>query len=466
MSGQFPRALASDTHAVARAEAMLKRVGRHLRRARESSFALDVAIVSGLALVLGLVRLRTPSFWVDEAFTAHAVRATLVNPIDQYHWLYYAMLKPWSLVAGTSELALRLPSVVAAMVACSFLVFLGRSFLDRRIAVVAGLFLATSPFLVKWSQQARSYSIVLAAGLLATLLLFRALDRRSPAAWALYGLAFSLVFILQPVSALVLVPAHLVPIARRGATLLPHVLVAPCVLVVLGFPWVFARSKQTPGQDWLPRPSPEVALNTLLDVSGVAGVGVALALLGLVVLSRTGRSDLVVWLGTWAFAPFVLALLISFVQPIYLDRYLITAAPAFALLAAIAVFGVGVRWGSLLACIAILATAVGLVRWYGYGENGWRGEGWRPAVETVLERRGEASAIVVVPWWASPAATYYGAAATSTSTDDSIWVLVWSEHGSHLPAAERRPLGFGDHRLVESVAFGRRVSAQLWKREP
>jgi mannosyltransferase len=441
-----------------------ERAVRSFGRARENSLLLDVAAVGGMAFVVGLVRLGTPSLWVDEAFTARAVRDTLVNPIDQYHWLYYAVLKPWSLVVGTSEWALRLPSVFAAILACGLLVMLGRRFLERRVALAGGLFLATSPFLVKWSQQARSYSFVLAAGIFATLLLLRALERQSREAWATYGLVFSLVFVLQPVSALVLVPAHLVPIARGRGTILPHGLVAPCVLVVLGVPWAFARAKQTPAQDWLPRPSPEVALNTLLDVSGVAGVGLVLAIVGLAVLRRTGRSDLGVWLGTWAFAPFVVALAISFVKPIYLDRYLITAAPAFALLAAIAVLGVGVRWGVLLACVAVAATAIGLVRWYWYGENGWRGEGWRPAVETVLARRAEADAIVVVPWWAKDAATYYGAPVASTSTDDAIWVLVWSDHGHNLPAAERRPLGFGDHRLVETLRFGRRVSAQLWRR--
>ena len=172
------------------------------------------------------------------------------------------------------------------------------------------------------------------------------------------------------------------------------------------------------------------------------------------------------WLGAWAFAPFMLALLGSFITPIYLDRYLITAAPAFALLAGIALVGVGLRVGVILGAAAVIATSIGLAQWYSTAERGnWRGEGWKQAVGTVLERRAESDAVIVVPWWANPAATYYGARVDATSTADSIWVLVWSENGHDLPKAERQPLGFGEHRLVESRQFGWRVSAQLWKRQ-
>jgi len=439
--------------------------GWSLARVRGNTLAVDVALVGGVAFVLGLIRLGAPSLWVDEAFTAQAVRDTLVNPLDQYHWLYYALLTPWTAIAGSSEFALRLPSVFAAMLACGLLVVVARRLFDRRIALVSGLFLATSPFLVMWSQQARAYSLVLAAGVLATLLLLVALEGGTRRAWLGYGLAFSLVFVLHPVSALALVPAHVVLAARRREKLLPHGLLAPCVIVVLGIPWAFARAKQTPVDNWLDRPSAEVALRTLLDISGAAGVGLLLAFVGVVVLRRTSRSDLALWLATWAFAPFALALVLSFLRPIYLDRYLITAAPAFALLAAVAVFGVGRRIAAVLVIAAVVATAVGLVRWYSTAEQGnWRGEGWRDAVATVDERRSEADAVLVVPWWANPAATYYGARVSSVSTADSIWVLTWSESGHALPVTERRPLGFGEHRLVERLDFGERVTAQLWQR--
>ena len=171
------------------------------------------------------------------------------------------------------------------------------------------------------------------------------------------------------------------------------------------------------------------------------------------------------FLGTWAFGPFAVAYVISFVKPIYLDRYLITAAPAFALLAAIAVFALGSRWGTILAAAAVVATAVGLVHGYTRGPAGWRGEGWRDAVATIEQRRGEADAVVVVPSWAEPAATYYGASVSSTSTADSIWVLNWSESGHDLPPSVRAPLGFGDLQLVEQLNFGWRVSAQLWRKK-
>jgi hypothetical protein len=163
----------------------------------------------------------------------------------------------------------------------------------------------------------------------------------------------------------------------------------------------------------------------------------------------------------------VLALLPSTVRPVFLDRYLILAAPAFALLAAVAVTGVGRRLGAVAGLAAVVATSIGLIAWYSTGDGGnWRGEDWRSAVGTVLERRGEADAIVVAPWSAQPAATYYGARVTDVSNADSVWVLTWSETGDELKPDDRRALGFGDHRLVERLPFGWRVTAQLWRREP
>jgi hypothetical protein len=216
---------------------------------------------------------------------------------------------------------------------------------------------------------------------------------------------------------------------------------------------------------WIPFPSAEYAGRSLLEVSGAAGVGLLLAGLGLWLLRSTGNGARAAWLATWAFAPFLVALVVSVARPIFLDRYLVVAAPAFALLAAVAVLGVSARWRFGLAGTAAAATAVGLVLWYESAEDGnWKGEDWRSAAATVLERSNEADAVLVVPWWAHDAAEYYGAPAADVSTADSIWVLHWSEDGPAIPAEVRGPLGFGDHELVESRQFGWRLSAQLWRR--
>ena len=157
-------------------------------RLRESALALDVALASGMALVAGMIRLGAPSLWVDESFTARAVDLRFGQLLDhQYHVLYYVLLKPWVAIAGSSEAALRFPSVLGTMLSCALLVLLAHKLFDRRVALVGGLFLALSPFLVKWSQQARGYTLIVAVALLASLLLVRALERESRSAWAIYG---------------------------------------------------------------------------------------------------------------------------------------------------------------------------------------------------------------------------------------------------------------------------------------
>src|SRR5262245_59885259 len=148
---------------------------RILARLRASSLALDILLVSAVALVLGLLRIGAPPLWVDETFTVGDLARPVTTYADGYYLLFYLVMKPWTLVAGTSEWALRFPSVVAAMVSSSLLVVLGRRLFDRWVALAAGLLLTTSPFVVRWSQQGRGYTMMIALVLVATLVLLRAL---------------------------------------------------------------------------------------------------------------------------------------------------------------------------------------------------------------------------------------------------------------------------------------------------
>ncbi len=93
----------------------------------------------------------------------------------------------------------------------------------------------------------------------------------------------------------------------------------------------------------------------------------------------------------------------------------------------------------------------------------WHGENWRDAVATVLARHGS-DPIVVAPWSSSPAATYYGAKPVSASTAGSIWVLAWSQEKQDMTPHERRAIGLAGHRRIETLDFGSRLSAQLWRR--
>jgi mannosyltransferase len=436
-------------------------------RLRAGTLAFDILIVSGVALVLGLIRLGAPAVWVDESFTVDDLEHQYSFYLEGYYWLFYTVEKPWTLVAGTSEWALRLPSVIAAMLSCALLVVLGRRLFDRRIALIAGLLLATSPFMVRWSQQARAYTMMVALVLVATLLLLRAVERGTRGAWALYGVAFAVVMVWHPVAGLLLVVPHAVLAYQRRGRFIPHGLLAVAIVMVFGVPWSAQLAMRSRGDNsvisWLQYPTPEVAGRALLDVSGATGAGVVLGAIGLLVLWRTGKGLMSVWLGIWALSPFVVALLASLAKPIFLDRYLIVAAPAFALLGGVALTGVGRRLRVALAVLVVVATAVGLGEWYSTGEGGnWRGEDWRGAVEAVQARTdGE---VVVVPWWAHPAAEYYGADVEDTSSADSVWVLVWSEDGHDLDPGVRRSLGFGQHELVEQKQFGWRVSLQEWRR--
>jgi mannosyltransferase len=139
-------------------------------------------LILGLFLLLGLClrgyRLDGQSLWADEGNSAAlAARSLATITRDAAHDihppLYYYCLHLWVRLWGNSEIALRSLSALAgtALVFATFL--LGRELFPRRVAYVAALLAAISPFQVYYSQEARMYVLVALWSVLAVLFCVR-----------------------------------------------------------------------------------------------------------------------------------------------------------------------------------------------------------------------------------------------------------------------------------------------------
>jgi mannosyltransferase len=92
----------------------------------------------------------------------------------------------WTAIFGTSEVALRLPSLIAAAAGVGLAIELGRQLFDPAIGLVTGLILVAIPQLSRYPQDARAYGFAFIFATLATLLLYRAPRRSSWTSWIGY----------------------------------------------------------------------------------------------------------------------------------------------------------------------------------------------------------------------------------------------------------------------------------------
>lgn len=117
-----------------------------------------------LAAVLRLI-LINQSLWLDEAIQVLAVENNgYLSLITQYSLgdfhppLYHLILKFWTGIFGISEVATRSLSVLVG-VATVFVIFLiGKEIKNEKFGLIAGLFLATAPLHIYYSQEARMYA--------------------------------------------------------------------------------------------------------------------------------------------------------------------------------------------------------------------------------------------------------------------------------------------------------------------
>ncbi|MFN8472950.1 MAG: glycosyltransferase family 39 protein [Anaerolineae bacterium] len=166
-----------------------------MTRLRHFRFSLSwiLVVLVFLAFVLRVARLDQYPLWSDEFITLDrtnlALRDLLARlPIDQVP-LYFVLVHAWSSVAGSTDFALRFPSVVWGCLGIPLIYQLGRQLFGPRVGIVAALLLAVNPFNIWYSQDARMYSQLTTLSIAALLLLRRAVVTGRRWAWVGYAAA-------------------------------------------------------------------------------------------------------------------------------------------------------------------------------------------------------------------------------------------------------------------------------------
>ncbi len=161
---------------------------------------VDIAyLLIGLAIfaTITLLNVTHASIWFDEAFTAYISQFSFAEiarytASDVHPPFYYWLVKLWSMMFGTSELAFRSMSILFGAGVITAAALLARRFFGRLVAGVTLLFLVLSPMLIRYSDEARMYTLAAFIILIATYVLVKANETSKRWQWVLYGLLVGL----------------------------------------------------------------------------------------------------------------------------------------------------------------------------------------------------------------------------------------------------------------------------------
>ncbi|MFE3790271.1 hypothetical protein [Streptomyces goshikiensis] len=298
-----------------------------------------------LALLLGLWGLErggpAGSMWRDESVTWQVAHRPLgglwrlLGEVDAVHGLYYLLMHGVFGLWDGGLWALRLPSVAATALAAAGVAAVGHRLAGERAALCAGAGYAVLPPVQMYAQEGRSYALVAAAVAWATYLMLR--ER-----WVAYTVVLLLGCWLHEFAVLALL-AHAFTAGRsRGWRW------SAGVVLALLLPLAVVSVRQAERQlGWLGRPSWQ-------DWAAYAVVAAAALL-----LARGAGRELVRVALPLALLPPGLLMVISLINPWYVDRYVLYALAGLALLAGARLARARARW----AWAAVAALLVPFALW-------------------------------------------------------------------------------------------------------
>lgn len=124
---------------------------------------MHMLFVLFFAFFIRLINLNQ-SLWLDEAVVAKVVQTIPLfripfefSPGDFHPPLYYLFMSVWSTIFGTSEIALRMPSVIFSLIAGWYVYKIGELIKNKTVGLWSSAFFLFNPLIIYYSQEARMY---------------------------------------------------------------------------------------------------------------------------------------------------------------------------------------------------------------------------------------------------------------------------------------------------------------------
>ena len=374
--------------------------------------SIDWAVLAaGLLTYAGFtfVTITKSSIWFDEAFSAFIVRFNFFQiarytATDVHPPVYYWILKIWTMLFGTSEVAFRSLSLLFGMTAITFGFLLVKRLFGRRAAFASLLFLALSPMLIRYGQEARMYTLAATIALAATYVLTFAVQSKKRKPWVIYGILVGLGMWTHYFTALVWLShwlwrfivtrrTGLRGVKLRKAFFSKNWILAHIVAVGSFIPWmpfmVIQLSVVQGGGFWIGPVSANSFTNYLTNVlfylehdqatklyGTVFVIVIALLILFAIKLYKSmgekQRQNYLLIISI-AFAPVVILFAASTfpVQSSFVERYLIPSTAAFAMFVGITL-SLGIKklragWRALAMSLVVVSMLFGIMNVYHYG---------------------------------------------------------------------------------------------------
>jgi mannosyltransferase len=178
-----------------------------------------------LAAVLRFWTLGHQGFWYDEAVTASLLRAPAGQMLSALPHsestppLYYLVAWGWVRIFGNDEVGLRSLSALAGVATVPVAFAAARELAGRRVGLLAALLVAVNPLLIWYSQEARSYSLLVLLTATTFWLFARARAAPAPARLLAWAGASALALCTHYFAVFVVLPEALMLLADRRAGL-------------------------------------------------------------------------------------------------------------------------------------------------------------------------------------------------------------------------------------------------------